>query len=159
MVKTVLQPSNWKRKKKCEIQLYVWGWIEILGYLGLCRKSKESHMHKRESSFLWNLDMFLSMYCICLTINFCSNKTLHTQGSKINFWVVKYVSYPGVSCIKIVLLQVLKGLSYLRENHSIIHRGRYYNHGKLLLVQNCMFHPEGNILLLMSAAVYIYLII
>lgn len=96
---------------------------------------------------------------ICLAINFCSNKTLHVQGSKINFWVAKYVSYPGVSCIKIVLLQVLKGLSYLRENHSIIHRGRYYNHGKLLLVQNCMFHPEGNILLLMSAAVYIYLII
>ena len=30
------------------------------------------------------------------------------QGSKINFWVVKYVSYPGVSCMKIVLLQVLK---------------------------------------------------
>ena len=72
---------------------------------------------------------------------------------------LKLKIYPGVSCIKIVLLQVLKGLSYLRENHSIIHRGRYYNHGKLLLVQNCMFHPEGNILLLMSAVVYIYLII
>ena len=52
-----------------------------------------------------------------------------------------------------------KGLSYLRDNHNIIHRGRYYNHGKLLLVQNCLFHPEGNILLLMSVAVYIYLII
>ena len=52
-----------------------------------------------------------------------------------------------------------KGLSYLRDNHNIIHRGRCCNHGKLLLVQNCLFHPEGNILLLMSAAVYIYLII
>lgn len=72
---------------------------------------------------------------------------------------LKLKIYPGVSCIKIVLLQVLKGLSYLRENHSIIHRGRYYNRGKLLLVQNCMFHPEGNILLLMIAVVYIYLII
>ena len=158
MVKTVLQPSSWKRKKKCKIQLYGAG-LKFQVILDCAERAGKATCTKGNPFLCGMLDMFLSMYCICLAINFYSNKTLHTQGSKINFWVVKYVSYPGVSCIKIVLLQVLKGLSYLRENHSIIHRGRYYNHGKLLLVQNCMFHPEGNILLLMSAVVYIYLII
>ena len=76
--------------------------------LDCAERARKATCSKGNPFFCGMLDMFLSMYCICLAINFCSNKTLHMQGSKINFWVVKYVSYPGVSCMKTVLLQVLK---------------------------------------------------